>query len=288
MSEARRIAIVDCETTGLESHDLPISIAVLLTTLDEFGFGEIEHVWYGEQYPSVRISEGAFSVHGRTRESLFGKAFDFSELTKALQSVSFVVAHNADFDAKMISKVFPEIRRFPWLCSYKQWPFGKMPNQRLDTICDYLEIEKPFKHDAMSDAKRLYLALMQRHCKTSRGNTYLYRLLENGAWIKPPHESMHEGDNEARAVQVHDFSREEMKDLPVGTKIRLEGSPSSNSLVAYRTKDFSQRVPVLSILRSDNPHISEKLDLGRSIFFVVTANDGTRVDISFQAEEPAV
>jgi len=287
MSEAQRVAIVDCETTGLDSHDLPISIAVLLTTLDESGFGEIEDVWYGEQYPPVRISDGAFAVHGRTRESLVGKAFDFSDLTTALKSVRLVVAHNADFDARMISKVFPEIKRLHWHCSYRQWPFGKMPNQRLDTVCDYLEIEKPFKHDAMSDARRLYLALMQRQSETG-GNTYLHRLLQNAAWISPQHERIHEEKSEAQAVRIHEFSREEMKFLPVGTKIKLEASPSSNSLVAYRIKDFSRRVPILSILKSENPHIAEKVGLGRLIFFVVTANDGARVDISFQAEEPAV
>ena len=283
-----QIAIVDCETTGLDQHDQPISIAVVLSNVDDRGFGEISDIWYGEQYPSVPISEGAFSVHGRTKESLLGKSFDFDGLTNALSSAQLIIAHNAEFDARMITKIYPEAQKLPWFCSYRQWPFEKMPNKRLDTLCDHFQIDKPFKHDAISDAKCLHTVLVRHSGKTTRSKTYLHRLIQNDAWIPPTKESPSGQEPAKPAVKIHSFDREEMKQLLTGSKIPLEASPNSDRLVAYRKKIFSAPVPILSILKSDNPHIAEKVKAGFTIFLSVTINDGRTMELSFQAEEPVV
>ena len=283
-----QIAMIDCETTGLEQQDQPISIAIVICEIDTLGFGEITDIWYGEQHPVVPISDGAFSVHGRTRESLYGKQFDFSGLPNALRSVQLVIAHNADFDARMIAKAYPEIRTFPWYCSYKQWPFEEMHNKRLDTICDHFKIDKPLKHDAISDAKRLHLALMQRQGKTARSKTYLHRLIQRSAWIEPINEFSPGSNTDKRTVRINQFTGSELKELSAGSKMKLEGSVHSDRLTAYRKKGIFQKIPVLSILKSENPHIAEKIDSGCAVYLLITENDGRSVDVTFHAEEPAV
>lgn len=283
-----QIAIVDCETTGLDQHDQPISIAVVLSRIDERGFGDISDIWYGEQYPNVPISDGAFAVHGRTKESLLGKAFDFDGLTKALSSVQLIIAHNADFDSRMITKIYPEINKFPWFCSYRQWPFGQLPNKRLDTLCDHFSIEKPLKHDAISDAKCLHAVLTRHSGKTTRSKTYLHRLIKNDAWISPARESLPDSSWAKPAVIIHSFDKEEMKQLSTGSKIPLEGNPSSDRLVAYRKKLLSADIPILSILKSQNPHVAEKAKAGKTIYLLVTENNGRSMELSFQADDPVV
>lgn len=283
-----QIAIVDCETTGLDQHDQPISIAVILSQIDHRGFGDISNIWYGEQYPTVPISEGAFAVHGRTRDSLHSKSFDFDSLTEALSSAQLIIAHNADFDSRMIAKVYPAIQSLSWFCSYRQWPFERLQNKRLDTLCDHFQVKKPLIHDAISDATCLHTILV-RHCgKTTRSKTYLHRLIQNGEWISPSRESTADLAPAQPTVKIHSFDMEEMKKFPTGSKIPLEASPDPDRLVAYRKQAFFGRIPILTVLKSENSHVATKVDAGHTIYVLVTTNDGRFMDLSFQAEEPVV
>lgn len=279
-----QVAIADCETTGLGPNDQPISIAVVLTDIDHRGHGIISDSWYGEQYPSVPISVGAFAVHGRTRESLAGKAFNFESLTEQLASVDLIVAHNAEFDARMIAKVYPEIQNLPWFCSYKQWPFGRLPNKRLDTLCEYFKIEKPTIHDAISDATCLYKVLIMRQGKTDRSKTYLHRLIQKSAWIAPVSETPAAPTQASSVVKVHDFDREAMQQLHVGTRIPLESNPQSDVLTAFERRHLLSKAPVLSVLKSENPQVAEKLEAGATVYVVVVGNDGRHVELDFRSE----
>lgn len=283
-----KVAMVDCETTGLGSLDEPISIAAVLSEVDKSGYGGISAVWYGEQCPTVPISDGAFFVHGRTKQSLVGKLFDFCGLSEALQSVDAIIAHNAEFDHRMIYKIYPAINSFPWFCSYKQWPFSSLINKRLDTLCEHFHISKPVKHDALSDAKCLYAVLMQRSGKTVSSNTYLHTLLKNSAWITPSRKSSHVHVEAEPVVVIDNFDASEITKFTVGEKIYLEQGLESDSLVSYLNSSITERKPIVCILKSRNPRVAEKIELGSKVYLLVTKNDGRSMEFNVRAESNAV
>lgn len=282
-----RVAVVDCETTGLDSNGEPISIAAVLSTLDQRGFGEISDVWYGEQFPSVPISDGAFRVHGRTKQSLAGKSFDLDGLSKTLRSADVVVAHNAEFDYRMVGKAYPAIRQFPWFCSYRQWPFGNLPNKRLDTLCAHFGITKPSRHDALSDAKCLHAVLVRHRGKTERSRTFLGLLLRNPPWIAPSAASESEHHQEAAAINIYDFDRDKIVELAVGAKLYLEQGADSDRLVAYKRGLFARKRPIVSVLKSANPQIAAKFSAGFRIYLQVKKNDGRSMEFDVRATDDA-
>lgn len=165
-----RVAIVDCETTGLEASDVPISISVVIAELDQDGQGVIVNEWLGEQEPNVPISDGALSVHGITRESLSGKSYNFELLAQAISGCTIAIAHNATFDAGMIAKVWPGIASFEWRCSFQQWPFPQTNGLSLDAACESLGVHRDIRHSARADAMDLLKAL---NCKSrDQGKTF--------------------------------------------------------------------------------------------------------------------
>lgn len=171
-----RVAIVDCETTGLEASDVPISISVVITELDQDGRGVIVNEWHGEQEPNVPISDGAFSVHGITRESLSGKSYNFELLDQAMSGCTIAIAHNATFDAVMIAKVWPKIASLEWRCSFQQWPFPQSNGLSLDAACESVGVHRDIRHSARADAMDLLKAL---NCQSKdQSKTFLQLLLD--------------------------------------------------------------------------------------------------------------
>lgn len=171
-----RVAIVDCETTGLEASDVPISISVLITELDQDGRGVVINEWHGEQEPNVPISDSAFSIHGITRESLSGKSYNFELLAQTISGCTIAIAHNASFDAGMIAKVWPGIASFEWRCSFQQWPFPQTNGLSLDAACESLGVHRDIRHSARADAMDLLKAL---NCQSKdQGKTFLQLLLD--------------------------------------------------------------------------------------------------------------
>lgn len=180
------VGFIDCETTGIGERDEPISIGIVAVTVDAKGFGEPFAEWYGEQYPSVPIHPMAQRVHGRSRESLEGLVFDLAGLRVVLDQVDVLVAHNAKFDARMICKIEPTVLLRQWRCSYRQWPWGRMQDKKLDTVCSHFGVERPAVHGAMADAKALMEVALWRTGKTERSRTYLHKLLEKeDFYVKP-------------------------------------------------------------------------------------------------------
>lgn len=178
--EGLTVAFVDCESTGIGQEDEPISIGVVVVKLDAKGYGEPIAEWYGEQAPGVRIHPAAQRVHGRTAESLKGKAFDVAGLRATLDQAMVLVAHHATFDARMIRKVLPDLLDWEWRCSRRQWVWPAMANKKLDTVCAHFGVERPGLHNALADAHVLRETLMQRTGKTERSRTYMHRLLHRG------------------------------------------------------------------------------------------------------------
>jgi DNA polymerase III subunit epsilon len=173
----RRVAILDCESTGLGLQDEAIAIAAIVVDVDSKGNATRVAAWEGKQCPTVDIHPAAARVHGLTKESLAGQSFDLRAFETAMTGVRCFVAHNAVFDARLIGKVTPAIMRGEWRCSYRQWAWPKLDNKKLDTVCRHFNVERPATHNAMHDAEALLQALLVKSGKTDRSMTYLGKLL---------------------------------------------------------------------------------------------------------------
>lgn len=139
---------------------------------------EVE-VIYEMNEPSVPIQPEAVAVHGLTAEGLRGKKFDLVRIRDAIQKANVLIAHNAAFDRRMLAKVVPEADRWAWRCSWRQvsWPAG-LPNNKLDAICQYFEIERLKPHNSLSDARSMAHCLFKPSGKTKRSQSYLASCLK--------------------------------------------------------------------------------------------------------------
>lgn len=171
------VGIVDCETTGLGKNDEIITLAVIYGEVDDKGKFSSFIEWYGERFPNVSISPGAYKIHGRTKDSLKDKSINIEELKGVIDSIDVLIAHNCMFDSRMLQKLIPEVRNKEWRCSCKQWPWPNMDNRKLDTMCAYYGINRPQTHGALEDAKALMDGLLKPSGKTERSMTYLKKLM---------------------------------------------------------------------------------------------------------------
>lgn len=173
----RRVAILDCESTGLGLQDEAIAIAAIVVDVDGKGNAKRIAAWEGKQCPSVDIHPAAARVHGLTKEVLAGQSFDVQAFETATAGVRCFIAHNAVFDARLIGNVAPAIVKTEWRCSYRQWAWPKLDNKKLDTVCKHFGVDRPATHNAMQDAEALLQVLLVKSGKTDRSMTYLGKLL---------------------------------------------------------------------------------------------------------------
>lgn len=183
----RLIAIVDTETTGIEEHDEPISVAALLMEVDDDGvlIREVDS-YHGFRSPVVPISPGAFAVHGLSSSDLVGKQIDLARLSRILSSADLLVAHNAKFDRRMIAKLVPSVVDAEWACTLYGFSFKRAlgASRSLDALCAAHGISRPDRHDAMADCRSLAALLFQHSGKTPRSRNYM-RLLLRDPWAPP-------------------------------------------------------------------------------------------------------
>ena len=102
---ADRIAVVDCETTGLYNTDRIVELAIVTVALD----GTIAERWETVVQPGRDV--GATHIHGLTAEALAG-APTFADVAGdvALRlHGACIAAHNLPFDARMVSGEFSRL-----------------------------------------------------------------------------------------------------------------------------------------------------------------------------------
>jgi len=182
------VAILDTETTGLEAHDEPISVAALLfeVALPSGKMLREMESFYGLREPSVSIHPRAQEVHGISIESLRGKVLDVETLRRIVASADVLIAHNAKFDRRMLMKVLPGIEKEIWSCSMlgKRFFWEGMPSKSLDSICVFLEVNRPEPHNALSDCRALSEVLFKHSGSTTRSKTYMGYLVQR-PWAPP-------------------------------------------------------------------------------------------------------
>lgn len=119
-----KILVVDTETTGSTDSDVVIENAGILVEAcrDTGRIGRILDVAQGLEDTDVPISEGAFKVHGISKEMLAGQKIDRAHFVSLYNQADLVVAHNSAFDRPKIEHFFqgdglPLDK--PWGCTYK-------------------------------------------------------------------------------------------------------------------------------------------------------------------------
>lgn len=116
------IAIVDCETTGLNPvADRIIELAVMIINVDANGrvFGHEKPVSWLEQ-PMFDLDPQITRITGITDEMLEGQRIDRDAALAMLSSAEVIVAHNAAFDMAFVEKLLPEIKDSAWACSCRE------------------------------------------------------------------------------------------------------------------------------------------------------------------------
>lgn len=117
-------------------------------------------------------------MHGITAESLRGMRFTTTLLAAVLSSSRLIVAHNADFDRRMLAGVITSSGSYRWACSLRDlrtaWRVHGV--SKLDDLCRVHGIARPAKHGALADCQAL-TELLAKPNMTWPGKTHLGELL---------------------------------------------------------------------------------------------------------------
>ena len=175
-----KLLILDTETTGLSLNDEPIEIALLLIAISLNG-DLIQNLttYCGLREPSVPINPHAQKVHGIKSSDVCGKQWNHKLISELIDSADILVAHNAEFDARMLKTLYPEIMNKNWRCTYRQWPWPETVNKKLSNAANLMKINVENKHRALDDAELLKACLFS---PTNDAN-YCSQLLNAGPYI---------------------------------------------------------------------------------------------------------
>jgi len=164
---------IDVETTGLNArYDEIIELALVLFSYDQHGIKEIVDNYCGLREPNCSISEGAYLVHGLTKEALAGERLDIARVKEMIEGVDFLVAHNASFDRGFVTKIIPSAKRKPWYCSMSGVSWGG--GRSLQRLLERHRIAPDKKHRALADVEGV-LELLS--LKNGHGQTYFAEML---------------------------------------------------------------------------------------------------------------
>ena len=120
-------SVLDVETTGLDVNECEmINIAMVQFTYDMTGrIHSVVNFVDEFQQPKDPIPEQASKVNGITDERVKGKAFNMTKIRNMINSSEILIAHQAQFDRRFMSKVFPEVNDKIWCCTLTQVEWEK-------------------------------------------------------------------------------------------------------------------------------------------------------------------
>lgn len=121
-----RIAVLDCETSGLDAERdriIELAIGTLLVDASGQAVAADEPVSWLED-PGKPLSGEVQRVTGLTDADLQGQALDERDIEDLLSCADVIVAWNASFDAPFFEKRLPQLAGRPWACAMREidWP----------------------------------------------------------------------------------------------------------------------------------------------------------------------
>lgn len=174
--------IVDVETTGLNDIDEVIELAMILFRFSKRSgkIFEITDEYHGLREPTADIDDGAFKLHGLTIDNLKGKNLDKELITKLFEKADIIIAHNANFDRKFLTKLFPMVYWRQWYCTMNgiPWVNKGIKTKKLYDILKNHNIKIKQEHSAVSDVKAIFFLLSIIDNNT--GENYLLELIRSG------------------------------------------------------------------------------------------------------------
>lgn len=178
------ILLADCETSGpnAELHRA-VEVAALKVVVDRRPWAGSRFLgaydgYVGLQDPGPHpVNPVSMRVHGIPLCQLHGQNLDEAALDRVLSDVCLVVAHNASFDRRFLTKAVPALKGFYWSCSYHgvDWKAFGCKAANLKTLCKHFSLPVP-GHRAADDAVALYRLLEQ----TMPDGKTAFRLLAEG------------------------------------------------------------------------------------------------------------
>lgn len=142
---------------------------------DNFDICEIGPIVKMFNDPGGPISEEITKLTGITDEMVKNHSLDFDKIISLFQDVEIVIAHNAEFDRRILER-HVAIPNVVWGCTFKDIDYkAKFINSR---ALDYIAFRNGFwfnGHDSEEDT----LALIHILNCTFEGKTYFQELMEN-------------------------------------------------------------------------------------------------------------
>ncbi len=152
-------AVLDTETTGFSKQDRVIEVGVAICD----PAGNTTGSWGTLIDPGRGVSPGVTEIHGITRRMLDG-APTFEEVAAFLCQVlrgRLFVAHNAPFDARMLTQEFTRLGmsvplgKGQYVCTMQRakqlWP--EAGSHKLGDLCPTFGIDLTDAHEALNDAQ---------------------------------------------------------------------------------------------------------------------------------------
>jgi DNA polymerase III subunit epsilon len=157
VADPRLALFVDVESTGLNTdEDKIIQFGAVLFEYDASGaIGSVQASYSSREDPGVPLSREIVEVTGLTDAQLKGQRINDESVAALLSDVSLVIAHNADFDRRMIERRFTGFDRIPWACSQRDVDWKRFG-------CQYIGLEFLLMkscgefflpHDALDDCR---------------------------------------------------------------------------------------------------------------------------------------
>ena len=135
----KRVAVLDTETTGLSAaSDVIIELAVVVMDIDTttgLPVGEVQ-VFDGFQDPGRPIPKEVQQLTGISDDMVKGQALDEAALSRIMDGVQWVVAHNAGFDRPFVEQRLPYFADLPWACSFADiaWKKHGVGSAKLEAV----------------------------------------------------------------------------------------------------------------------------------------------------------
>lgn len=161
-TRVKRGMFVDCETTGLDvAHDKIIELSLVPFTYGLDGtLYEAGGHYHGLEDPGQPLTEEIQKLTGLADERLKGHRLDDLVIQEVASACDLFVAHNADFDRKMVERrLGATFRERPWACTQEDVPWHDLLGVRSKKLDYLLMVGASAFHEAHGATADCYAAL---------------------------------------------------------------------------------------------------------------------------------
>ena len=173
-----KIKIIDTETSCLNGSILEVGAVSVDNTFKLVS----THEHLISPPDGTVINPKAMEVHGITYEMLEGKPY-FEEVAEEYNDAEVYIAHNYNFDKRMLTKADKSFSKKKWLCTLKiaRMAYPDAPSYKLMELFSYLGLDKGWTysgtaHRALYDCMVTYEVL--KHIAKTLGVSTVEELIE--------------------------------------------------------------------------------------------------------------